>query len=99
MRRVNFAAKLLSDTSLPGIKSIVAGLKERGNLSPAEFIRACLDLVGPVEVDEGTFEELLSHAREGGDVSWDTEEGATESERRTGVMLAMIAATREFQFA
>ena len=99
VRRVNFAAKLLSDTSLPGVKAIVAGLKERGTLSPAEFVRACLDLVGPVEVDDGTFQELLTHAQEGGDVRWDSEDAAAESEKRTGVMLALIAATREFQFA
>ena len=99
VRRVNFAAKLLSDTSLPGVKAIVAGLKERGTLSPAEFVRACLDLVGPVEVDEGTFQELLSQAQQGGDISWDSEETSADSERRAGVMLALIAATREFQFA
>ena len=52
-----------------------------------------------MEVDEGTFQELLSHAQEGGDVRWDTEDAVAESENRTGVMLAMIAATREFQFA
>ena len=34
VRRVNFAAKLLSDTSLPGVKSMVAGLKEQGNPEP-----------------------------------------------------------------
>ncbi len=98
VRRVNFAAKLLSDTSLPGIQAIVASLKEQGTLSPAEFVNACLDLVGPVEVDEGTYRELLAQAQPGGDLNWDPE-AAAESERRTGAMLAIIAATREFQFA
>ena len=99
VRRVNFAAKLLSDTALPGVQAIVAGLKERGNLSPAEFVRACLDLAGPVQVDDGTFDELLAQAQPGGAVRWDTDETAQESERRAGAMLAMIAATREYQFA
>ena len=99
VRRVNFAAKLLSDTSLPGVKAIVAGLKERGTLPPNEFVNACLDLAGPVEVAAGTYQELLTQAQQNGDISWDSEESAAESERRTGVMLAMIAATREFQFA
>ena len=29
---------------------------------------ACLDLVGPVEVDDGTFQELLTQAQQGGDI-------------------------------
>ncbi len=99
VRRVNFAAKLLSDTSLPGVQAILAGLKERGALSPAEFVRACLDLAGPVQVDAGTFDELLAQAQQGGDLAWDTDEQAQESARRAGAMLAMIAATREYQFA
>ena len=99
VRRVNFAAKLLSDTSLPGVQAILAGLKERGALSPAEFVRACLDLAGPVQVDAGTFDELLTQAQPGGDIAWDTDEQAQESARRAGAMLAMIAATREYQFA
>ncbi len=99
VRRVNFAAKLLSDTSLPGIKAIVAEVKQRGKLSPAEFVNTCLDLVGPMEVDEGTYQELLTQAQQGGDINWETEEKALKSEQRTGLMLAMVAATREFQFA
>ena len=99
VRRVNFAAKLLSDTSLPGIKAIVAEVKQRGKLSPAEFVNTCLDLVGPIEVDEGTYQELLTQAQQGGDINWETEEKALKSEQRTGLMLAMVAATREFQFA
>ena len=99
VRRVNFAAKLLSDTSLPGIKAIVAEVKQRGKLSPAEFVNTCLDLVGPMEVDEGTYQELLTQAQQGGDINWESDEKALKSEQRTGLMLAMVAATREFQFA
>ena len=99
VRRVNFAANLLGDTSLPGVKSIVANLRSRGALSPEELVDACLDLVGPIEVGDGTRAELLDQAREDGGLRWDTAEQAAESERRVGVMLALIAASRDFQFA
>lgn len=47
VRRVNFAAGLLGDTSLPSIQAIVSGLKTRNALSPTDFVEGCLELVGP----------------------------------------------------
>ncbi|MFQ6026844.1 MAG: DUF1800 family protein, partial [Dehalococcoidia bacterium] len=96
VRRVNFAAKLLSDTSLPGVQAIIEALQARGNLTPAQFVDACLDLVGPLEVSEGTHQELLTQAQKDGDLNWDS---ASDAERRVAVMLALIAASREYQFA
>ena len=95
VRRVNFAAGLLGDTSLPGVQAIVGVLRERGTMPPAQLVEACLELSGPVEVGEATYSELLEQARQGGDLTWDSE----EAERRVGVMLALIAASRDFQFA
>ncbi len=99
VRRVNFAAGLLGDTSLPGVKVIVGRLRERGTMPPAQLVEACLELAGPVEVGEATYSELLEQARQGGDVSWESDADRAESERRIGVMLALIAASRDFQFA
>ena len=99
MRRVNFAANLMGNTSLPGIRAIVGGLRERNVTTPNEFVEACLELVGPIEVSEITRGELIDQAREGGDLLWDSEESAKESEQRVGVMLALIGASRDFQFA
>ncbi len=99
VRRVNFAAGLLGDTSLPGVKAIVSGLRERGVSTPEEFVDACLDIVGPLEFSESTRSELLDQATENGDLNWDTEENSEKSERKIGVMLALIAASRDFQFA
>jgi hypothetical protein len=99
VRRVNFAAKLLSDTSLPGVRDIIQGLKARGPLSPEQFVDGCLDLVGPLEVSQDTRSELLAQAEKEGSLRWDTPEQAQTSERRAGAMLAMIAASREYQFA
>jgi hypothetical protein len=99
VRRVNFAASLLGDTSLPGVRAIVGQLRERGNLSPEELVDSCLELIGPLETSESTKQELLDQARSGGHLSWNNDEEAAVSEQRVGVMLALIAASRDFQFA
>jgi Protein of unknown function (DUF1800) len=99
VRRVNFAARFLGDTSLPGIRAIVDGFRARGTLSPAEFVNGCLDLLGPLDVSEQTHRELLAQAEEDGDLRWHTEQEAHASTQRVGVMLALISASREYQFA
>ena len=99
VRRVNFAAGLLGNTSLPGVQSIIENLQERGPMTPAQLVEACLELSGPVEVSDSTYSELLEQARQGGDVHWDSESNRAESGRRAGLMLALIAASRDFQFA
>ena len=99
VRRVNFAAGLMGDTSLPGIRAMVAELRQRGVSEPEEFVDACLDIVGPLEFSEATHSELLDQATEDGGLSWDTEEDSKKSEQKIGVMLALIAASRDFQFA
>ena len=99
VRRVNFAAGLMGDTSLPGIQAMVAELRQRGVSEPEEFVDACLDIVGPLEFSEATHSELLDQATEDGGLSWDTEEDSEKSEQKIGVMLALIAASRDFQFA
>ncbi len=99
VRRVNFAAGLMGDTSLPGIRAMVAELRQRGVSEPEEFVDACLDIVGPLEFSEATHSELLDQATEDGGLSWDTEEDSEKSEQKIGVMLALIAASRDFQFA
>ena len=68
-RRVNFAAGLLGDTTLPGVRSIIDGLRQRGVSSPEEFVDTCLDLMGPLDFSESTRAELLDQAREGGDLT------------------------------
>jgi uncharacterized protein (DUF1800 family) len=99
VRRVNFAAGLLGDTSLPGVKAIIANLRDSGVSAPEEFVDACLDIVGPLEFSEATRSELLDQAAEDGALNWDTEDDSERSERKIGVMLALIAASRDFQFA
>ena len=99
VRRVNFAAKYLSDTKQPGINSIVERLKAQGTLSPEQCVEQCLDLLGPLEVGDSTRQELVDQVSQGGDICWDSETAAQDAERRIGVTLALVAASREYQFA
>ena len=99
VRRVNFAAGLLGDTTLPGVQAIIGDLRQRGDLTPAQMVESCLELAGPLEVSDATYAELLAQAKQGGDVRWDTDAARADAERRAGVLLALIAASRDFQFA
>ena len=99
VRRINFAAGLLGNTSLPGVRTMVDSLKARNPQTPGELVEGCLDLVGPIEVSDITRGELLAQAEETGELRWDTEENAKQSEQKVGLMLALIASSRDFQFA
>ena len=81
------------------MKAIIANLRESGVSAPEEFVDACLDIVGPLEFSEATRSELLDQATEDGALNWDSEDASEKSERKIGVMLALIAASRDFQFA
>ena len=78
---------------------MVDTLRDRGNLSPDDLVDACLEMVGPLEVSAGTRSELLDQAHGEGELRWDTQDDVAKSEQRVGVMLALIAASRDFQFA
>ena len=98
VRRINFAADRFSNTNLPGVQSIVRRVRGEGSLTPAQLVESCLDLVGPIDVGDGTREELVALAQQGGNLNWDTEAAAQTSEQRVGSMLALIVASREYQF-
>ena len=65
-------------------------------MSPSEMVDHCLDLFGPLDVADATRLELIEHASELGDLSWN--EDYDSASERVGEMLALIAATTEYQF-
>ncbi len=99
VRRINFAADLFANPEMPGVQSIIQRIHAMGDRTAAEMVDDCLDLMGPVQVEEGTKEELVSLAERGGDVTWGSEDDAKLSSQRVADMLALIASSREFQFA
>ena len=99
VRRINFAADRLSNIDMPGVQSIIGRIKAQGNISPRDLVERCLDLIGPLEITGQTHQELISLAEHGGELRWDTEEVSSTSAHRVGDMLALIAASTEYQFA
>ena len=59
----------------------------------------CLDLMGPLEVNPGSRNELIAFASEGGDFGWDGVEQAQASAARVSELLQLIVALREYQYA
>ena len=98
MKRINFCADAVANIEYPGIHAIVERVEAMGSISPEKLVDSCLDLIGPVEVEEATRGELRVMAEQEGDLSWDTEEARGASAQRVGDMLALIASTREYQF-
>jgi hypothetical protein len=98
VRRINFVADRVADISRPGVQDIVSRIEAKGTISPETLVDSCLDLLGPVDMGEGTKEELVSYASRDGDIRWNDDESQQASARRVGDMLALIASTREYQF-
>ena len=99
VERINYASELLGNTELPGVKGLINRLMSRGDsLSSETFVDGCLDLIGPITVDDGTRSELVAHAQKSGDLRHSSSSEQSDFTRRTGEMFQMIASTAEFQF-
>ena len=76
VRRINFTADAVSNISYPGVQAIIGRIRARGELSPADFVDSCLDLIGPLDMFEESRQELISLAGQAGGLRWDTEEAS-----------------------
>ena len=96
VKRVNFVADQVSNVDLPGVQRIVERVvaSNGAQISPEALVDECVDLVGPVNVAPATRQELIAHAEGDGPVSTDN----GDAPRRVADMLALIAATPEYQF-
>ena len=99
MRRVNFAARILGDTSISGVQSIIKQILVQGNLLPEATVNACLDIMGPLEVSESTYSELMVLAEQGGSLDCSTDGALRNSIQKVSKILTLIAASRDYQFA
>ena len=99
VKRVNFVADRVSKTDLPGVQRIVERIAAANgpSMTPEEFVDNCLDQMGPLPITGRTRQELIAQAEADGPVHWE-EKDYGDSARRTGEMLALIGATREYQF-
>jgi hypothetical protein len=101
LERVNFIAKELSNVHNPGVRAIIDRLtaEDGGTLTPAQLVDQCLDLMGPLTVDDETRAALVALAATEGDLNLKGHQPGDTSEQRVGNLLRMIASTREFQLA
>ena len=96
VERINFCADQLGDVTKPGVQAIIKRLASEGRtLSPERLVDRCLDMVGCYELPAETRDQLIEHARKGGQVQTGTEEFA----QRVAQVLQLIVATQEYQFA
>jgi uncharacterized protein (DUF1800 family) len=98
VRRVNFMAERLGNTSYPGVRSIVDNLIKESPLAHEELVDGCLRLLGSVRIGEDTRQELVAHTRATGPLpDTATKGGRGAFEQRVAEMLQLIASTREYQ--
>jgi uncharacterized protein (DUF1800 family) len=99
MRRINFTADLVGDVEKPGIQSMINRLKAQGDLSAEAFVDTCLDLMGPLEVNPETRQELIDHVSPGGSLTWGGAPQAAASSERVSELLQLIVSLRDYQYA
>ena len=96
VERINFTADYVGNTNLPGIKAIVSRLQAQGaTLSPEGLVDGCLEFLGGYKLADETRHELVTLARNGGDIRTN----AADFPQRASQMLQSIVATTEYLFA
>jgi hypothetical protein len=101
LERINFIAKELSNVQNPDVRALIDRLAAEtgGTLTPEQLVDRCLDLMGPLAVDDKTRAALIEFAAMEGELHLKEHQPGDPSEQRVGTMLRMIASTREFQRA
>ena len=102
VHRVNFASKALGDPNKPGMRALIDGVRDAaddGYVTPEALVDACLDLIGPMPVLDSTRQGLVDYASKWGDLTFDTDEAAEDSERKITTMLQLVVTTQEYQLA
>ncbi|MCI0439905.1 MAG: DUF1800 domain-containing protein [Chloroflexi bacterium] len=101
VERVNFAAKELGSVENPGVRAIIDRLAsmDGGRFTPEQLVDSCLEIMGPLDVAGDTYESLVKHVAESGDLNLKGHKPGDESEKRVGQLLALVASTTEYQLA
>ena len=102
VERVNFVAQELSSLDKPGVRAIIDRLaaENDGVLTPEQLVDNCLDLLGPVAVEDNTRAALVDFAAAGGGaLNLSGHQAGDAAEQRVSNVLRIIASTREYQLA
>ena len=94
VERINFATGELEKTDTPGIQSMVSRVQAAGSgLTGREYVEACLDAMGALDVSDRTMALLAEHAS--GQERPSSKEGETN---RAVEMFQLIASTPDYQY-
>ena len=96
MKRTNFVADMVNEVDRPGIRRLIDKAQEQATSAEA-LVDACLDLLGPLQFNDGTRAELVAHAEQNG-VCGNGKSDA-ESAEQVAELLQLIVSTREYMFA
>ncbi len=102
VQRINFASKVLGDTSKPGVRRMIEQVREAAgpsSLSAERLVDLCIELTGPMPVMEGSRQSLIDYAAKWGDLSFDSAESSAVAEKNIVAMLQLVVTTQEYQLA
>ena len=97
LRRINFAADQMVKQELPGVQSIIDRMSDRAPEDATAMVDGCLDLMGPLWVEDETRQELIEHVNKADPANGNGGDTRSFADRVSGAM-QIIASTREYQF-
>ncbi len=90
IERINFAASEVGRVDTPGIRRMIELVEIAGDdLQPEEFVEACLDAMGSIDLGAGSKEVLVDHVKQNDSMS---------SADRIVEMFQLIVSTPDYQY-
>jgi uncharacterized protein (DUF1800 family) len=92
IERINFAASELARVESPGVSRMVELVEQAGEaLDPSEFVEACLDAMGSIDIDTDSKSVLIDHAAKRSSTETDGADRIVE-------MFQLIVSTPDYQY-
>jgi hypothetical protein len=98
MKRTNFVAEMIDDTTRPGVQEIIERVKQAED-TPESVVDTCLDVMGPLVVDSDLRQELIDHAESLRQNSGNGNGSGSFGEGELAEILQLVVSTRDYQFA
>jgi hypothetical protein len=98
LQRINFVADQMVNPYLPGIRCMIDRLNNQTLSTSEELVDGCLDLMGPIQLEPKTREEIVAHIK----IDETTDQDPLKSSKlisseKVGQILQLVVSTREFQ--
>ena len=102
VERVNFAYEVWGNSGSIEVKDITDRLSVDGDMYAEEVVQSCLNFMGPLELtEEATKYAIIDHVSRNGLIKFGAKSSKTRSqaEERIAEILALVAASKEYQRA